>query len=48
MKIANKTGWVEEFNKDLFFCIIEKMTVFEGKKVVVSLLDGTEIECVIE
>lgn len=33
---------------DLFFRIIEKMTVFEGEKIIVTLLDGTEIEVVIE
>jgi hypothetical protein len=33
---------------DLFFSIIEKITVFEGEKVIVNLLDGTEIECEIE
>jgi hypothetical protein len=33
---------------NLFFKIIEKMTVFEEKKIIVMLLDGTEIEVVIE
>lgn len=33
---------------DLFFRIIEKMTVFEGEKIIVTLLDGREIEVVIE
>ena len=33
---------------DLFFSITEKLTVFEGDKIIVSLLDGTEIEVVIE
>lgn len=28
--------------------ILEKMTLFEGEKIIVSLLDGTEIEVVIE
>jgi site-specific DNA recombinase len=34
---------IKEFNVDLFFRTTEKMTVFEGQKVVVSLLEGTEI-----
>ncbi|MDQ0480264.1 hypothetical protein QOZ93_002012 [Hathewaya limosa] len=28
--------------------IVEKMTVFDGEKIIVTLLDGTEIEIVIE
>ena len=39
---------IEEFDIDLFFRIVEKMTVFGGEKVIVSLLDGTEVECEIE
>jgi len=27
--------------------LVEKMTVFDGEKIIVSLLDGTEIEVVI-
>jgi site-specific DNA recombinase len=33
---------------DLYFKIIERMTVFEGQKIIVTLLDGTEIKCKIE
>ncbi|OAA86795.1 hypothetical protein WY13_02189 [Clostridium ljungdahlii] len=33
---------------DLFFKIIEKMTIFEGNKIIVTLLDVTEVEVVIE
>ncbi|WP_392486136.1 recombinase family protein [Haloimpatiens sp. FM7315] len=39
---------IKEFDGDLFFRIVEKMTVFDGEKIIVSLLDGTEIEVVIE
>ncbi|GIW57284.1 MAG: hypothetical protein KatS3mg083_229 [Candidatus Dojkabacteria bacterium] len=39
---------VEDFDVDMYFKIVEKMTVFEGEKIIVSLLDGTEIEVVIE
>ncbi|WP_035287954.1 recombinase family protein [Clostridium sp. KNHs214] len=45
LKIAEP---IEEFDMDLFISIIEKMTVFEGEKIIVTLLDGTEIECEIE
>jgi site-specific DNA recombinase len=33
---------------DLFFRIIEKITVFKEEKIILTLLDGTEIECEIE
>lgn len=37
-----------EFDMDLFFRIVEKMSVFDGKKIIVTLLDGTEIEVLIK
>jgi hypothetical protein len=39
---------IQEFDINLFYRIIEKMTVFEGERIIVTLLDGTEIEVVIE
>lgn len=33
---------------DLFFMITEKMTVFDGRKIIVRLLDGIKVECEIE
>lgn len=39
---------LEEFDMDLFFRIIEKITVFKEEKIIVTLLDSTEIECEIE
>jgi len=36
-----------EFDVNLYFALVEKMVVFDGGRVVVSLLDGTAIECVI-
>lgn len=39
---------IKEFNMDLYFRIIEKMIVFDGDKIIVTLLDVTEIEVVIE
>jgi len=38
---------IESFNTDLYFKVVKKMTVYEDM-LVVSLLDGTEIECEIE
>lgn len=38
----------EKFDMDLFFSIDQEMVVFEGKKIIVSLLDGTEIEVVMD
>lgn len=37
-----------EFNIDLYFSLVEKMTVYDGGRVIVSLLDGTAVECEIE
>ncbi|MDD4378227.1 MAG: recombinase family protein [Eubacteriales bacterium] len=48
MEILKDAKPIKEFDMDLFFSIIEKITVFEGEKVIVNLLDGTEIECEIE
>lgn len=48
IKVIEKAEPIKEFDMDLFFRIIEKMTVFEGEKIIVTLLDGTEIEIVIE
>ncbi|WP_094606324.1 hypothetical protein SPSIL_029360 [Sporomusa silvacetica DSM 10669] len=37
-----------EFDIVLYFAIVEKITVYEGDRLIVSLLDGTDIECKIE
>lgn len=47
MGILDDAEPIDKFDMDLFFRIIEKMTVFEGKKIIVGLLDGTEIEVII-
>ncbi|QNU66541.1 recombinase family protein [Ruminiclostridium herbifermentans] len=39
---------LEKFDIELYFSIIEKLTVFEEEKIIVTLLDGTEIECEID
>jgi len=38
---------IKEFDIDLYFKMIEKMVVIEGEKIVVSFLDGTDVECVL-
>jgi hypothetical protein len=48
IEIIKETGALEEFDIDIYFKIIEKMIVFEGNKIIVTLLDGTEVEVVIE
>lgn len=48
IKIIEKAEPIKEFDVNLFLKLIEKMTVFEGEKIIVSLLDGTEIGCEIE
>lgn len=48
MRIIENAEPIEEFDMDLFFRIIEKITVFEGEKIIVMLLDETEIECKFE
>jgi len=45
IKIISKAAFIEEFDIDIYFKIIEKMIVLEGNKIIVFLLDGTEIEC---
>ena len=45
IKIIENAEPIKEFDMDLFFRIVEKMSVFDGKKIIVTLLDGTEIEC---
>jgi len=48
MRIIENVEPIEEFDMDLFFRIIDKMTVFEGRKIIVIMLGGMEIEVVIE
>lgn len=48
IKTIEKADQIKKFDVDLFLRIIEKMSVFGGEKIIVSLLDGTEIEAIIE
>ena len=44
IKIIENGKQIKEFDVNLFLKLIEKMTIFEGEKIIVSLLDGNEIE----
>ncbi|XEQ91980.1 hypothetical protein SCACP_07950 [Sporomusa carbonis] len=48
MKIISETGPVLEFEIDFYNALVEKITVVDGKEIIVTLLDGTELECEIE
>ena len=48
IEIIGKNQGIEEFDVNLYFRMVERMTVLGDEKVVVSLMDGTKVECVIE
>ena len=48
IEIIREAEVLKEFDIDIYFKIIEKMIVFEGNRIIVTLLDGTEVEVVIE
>lgn len=49
IKIIDEAVTVAEFDVDIYFSMVEKMTaVVDGGRLIVSLLDGTVIECQIE
>ena len=39
---------IEGFDIDLYFKMMGKMTIFADEKIIVKLLDGTEVECLID
>jgi len=39
---------IEEFEIDIYFALVEKLTVHQGNLIRVALLDGTEVDCEIE
>lgn len=47
-QIFSKAEPITEFDVDLYFKLTEKITVYNAGILVVSLLDGSEIECEIE
>ena len=36
---------INSFDVDLYFALVEKITVYDGGRLIVSLLDGTDVEC---
>lgn len=48
IEILNKTKPIKVFDEKLFFIFIEKITVYDGQKIIVTLLDGVEIEVIVE
>lgn len=47
-KIITETGQINEFDVDLYFALTEKVVVHNNGRLIVSLLDGTEVECTVE
>jgi site-specific DNA recombinase len=48
IKIIENAETIKEFNIYIYFKMIEKIIVFEGNKIIVTLLDGIQMECDIE
>jgi uncharacterized ubiquitin-like protein YukD len=48
IRIIENANPIQRFEINQFFRIIEKMTVFEGENIIVTLLDGIEVEVAIE
>ncbi len=45
IEIMTRAEVMIRFDINLYFALVEKMMVFDGGKVIVSLLDGTNLEC---
>jgi len=48
IQIFSNAEPVERFDVDLYFKLVEKIVVHDAGRLVVSLIDGSEIECEIE
>jgi site-specific DNA recombinase len=48
IQIFSKAAPIEHFDVDLYFKLVEKITVYDGGGLVFSLLDGSKVECGIE
>ena len=48
IKIIKEAEILKKFDIDIYFKIIEKMIVFVENKIIVTQLDGTQVEVVIE
>jgi len=47
-KIITETGRIKEFDIVLYCVLVEKVIVYDSGRLKVCLLDGTEVECVME
>ena len=47
-KIIVEKGRIKEFDVDLYFALVEKIVVFDDSRLMVVLLDETEVECIVE
>ena len=47
-EIITETGQISKFDIDLYFALTEKVMIYGEGKLMVVLLDGTEVECLIE
>ena len=36
---------IQDFDIDLYFALVGKITVYDGGRLIISLLDGTDVEC---
>lgn len=36
---------LQQFDTELYFKLVEKIMVYENSRLIVSLLDGSEVEC---
>ncbi|BBB93365.1 hypothetical protein MAMMFC1_04077 [Methylomusa anaerophila] len=47
-KIITEAEPINEFDTDLYFALMEKVVAYDDDRLMVGLLDGTEVECIIE
>ena len=45
IQVMKEAELMKAFSAELYFALVEKMTVFEGGRLIVCLLDGTDVEC---
>ena len=48
LDITADAGRIDDFGINLYCAFVEKTTVMGRRKMIVSLLDGTEVECEME
>lgn len=47
-KIIAETGPIKDCDVDLYFALTEKVIVYGDSRLIVVLLEGTEVECTVE